>query len=178
MTTTPILKVVIAGDPGVGKTSLVQRFCTGAFIHVGQPSVGVDFQSKLLELPEGPVKLSMWDLPGEQRFAAVRESFYRGSLAAALVYDLTVPETLKSLAAWYKEILRSVPNQRFVVVGNKSDLAVEASDRIGQELARVIRAEYIRTSALTGEGVQELFTLLAQRAQNNPAAARLADPLA
>lgn len=160
MTSIPLLKVVIAGDGNVGKTSLVRQYCEGKFTASRVMTIGVDFQTKLVELPSGTVKLSIWDMAGQERFQAVRSSFYRGSLAVALTYDLTVPSTLDSLKTWFEEIARVVPGIPAVVVANKSDLARTPEDPSGREFARQLGAGYLRTSACTGEGVQVLFEML------------------
>jgi len=122
MGSVPILKVVIAGDPNVGKTSLVRAYCEGKFETSRVLTIGVDFQTKLVNLPAGTVKLSIWDMAGQDRFEVVRAGFYRGSLTSALVYNLEEPETLKSLVRWYHEVRRTLPQQKFIVVGNKLDL--------------------------------------------------------
>jgi Ras-related protein Rab-18 len=164
MDSVPVLKVVIAGDGNVGKTSLVRQYCEGKFEISRVLTIGVDFQTKLVSLPNGTYKLSIWDMAGQERFQAVRINFYRGSLATALVYDLTAPHTLRNLVNWYYEVKKAVPVQRFLVAGNKADLAVETDDRVGREFARAIHAPYIRTSAASGEGVRELFEALVRTA--------------
>lgn len=176
MTPSRALKVVFAGDGGVGKTSLIRRFCDGRFEISRVQTIGVDFQSKLVSLPTGSVKLSIWDLAGQDRFQVVRSGFYRGSRCAALVFDATQPETLANLRRWRAEILAVIPGQRFAVVANKIDLlspvgrppqpiwdgrpkvpeALEYADSVG--------APYLETSALTGEGVPKLFETMAQLA--------------
>ena len=166
MTTLPVLKVVLAGEDGVGKTSLSHRFCEGSFETAYPPSVGVDFHSKIIDMEGEVVKLSIWDLAGQERFEAVRAGFYRGSLAAGLVYDLTQPESLKRLVRWYQEIARLLPGLPFVVIGNKADLAQMEVDRVGMEFAKAIRAKYARASALSGEGVEAAFSELAQQARS------------
>jgi small GTP-binding protein len=160
----PLLKIVIAGDGNVGKTSLVRQYCEGHFEASRIMTIGVDFQTKLVPLEAGPVKLSIWDMAGQDRFQSVRAGFYRGSLAAALVYDLTDIDSLKNLVKWYMEIVKTVPGQKFVVVGNKLDLARAAVDRTGEQFARVIKSQHIYTSAATGEGVADLFEAMAKAA--------------
>jgi small GTP-binding protein len=162
MDTIPLLKVIIAGDGDVGKTSLVRRYCEGRFENSRVMTIGVDFQTKLVELPDQTVKLSIWDMAGQERFSTIRPGFYRGSQAAALVYDLTAPETLKNLVSWYFEIAKVVPEQKYLVVGNKADLVSGDIDKVGLQFARVIHAEYLRTSAATGTGVPQLFEALAK----------------
>jgi small GTP-binding protein len=162
MDSIPILKVVIAGDPNVGKTSLVRSYCEGKFESSRVLTIGVDFQTKVVNLPTGTVKLSIWDMAGQDRFEVVRAGFYRGSLTTALIYDLAEPETLKSLVRWFHEVRRTLPQQKFIVVGNKLDLVSNPNDRIGRELARIIHAPYINTSARTSDGVAALFETLAR----------------
>ncbi len=162
--TPPTLKVVIAGDGSVGKTSLIRRYCEGKFAGSRVMTIGVDFQTKLVELPTGPVKLSIWDMAGQERFATLRSGFYRGSRAAALVFDLSSAETLARLDAWRDEILKVTPAQKFVVVGNKLDLMRAVSSTYAAGYAAQINADYVETSAATGEGVAHLFGALANRA--------------
>ena len=78
----PLLKVVIAGDGTVGKTSLVRRYCEGKFQSARIATIGVDFYTQRVALSSGVVKLSIWDMAGQERFGVVRTGFYRGSRAA------------------------------------------------------------------------------------------------
>jgi small GTP-binding protein len=159
-----VIKVVVAGDGAVGKTSLIRRYCEGKFEHTRVTTIGVDFQTQTVELPERTVKLSIWDMAGQERFAVVRAGFYRGSRAAALVYDVTEPQTLEDLARWREEVLAAVPNQPFLVVGNKVDLERVVTEEEGKAFADSISAPYLETSALTGSGVKWLFQGLARLA--------------
>jgi small GTP-binding protein len=158
----PVLKVVIAGDENVGKTSLVRRYCEGKFDASRVATIGVDFQTQVVQLPEQSVKLSIWDMAGQEHFRAVRTGFYRGSLAAALVYDVTYPESLVHLERWREEITEILPDQQFVVAGNKIDLVQTRGYKKGVNFSDSISAHYLETSALSGEGVADLFTAMAQ----------------
>jgi len=162
MSSVPVLKVVVAGDGTVGKTSLVRRFCEGKFEMTRVATIGVDFQTKLVELPERTVKLSIWDMAGQDRFQVIRTGFYRGSRAAALVFDVTSPESFANLERWRQEIIEVVPQQPFLVVGNKTDLERKISPEQGAAFAHGIRAAYVETSALSGTGVPDLFLTLAK----------------
>jgi Ras-related protein Rab-1A len=168
-----LLKITILGDGNVGKTSLVRRFCEGKFESSRVMTIGVDFQTKIIILPDLTAKLSIWDVAGQDRFQAVRENFYRGSRAAALVYDLTRPDSFLNLPRWYDEIIRIVPGIPFIVVGNKLDLVQGGGttrDGIGggEEYAKSINAPHLRTSAKTGEGAGEMFEILARLASKKP----------
>ena len=159
-----VIKVVVAGDSAVGKTSLIRRYCEGKFEHTRVTTIGVDFQTQTVELPERTVKLSIWDMAGQDRFAVVRSAFYRGSRAAVLVYDVTDPQTLADLVRWREEILTAVQEQPFLVVGNKVDLERVVTEEKGKVFAESIGALYLETSALTGSGVPGLFQGLAMLA--------------
>jgi small GTP-binding protein len=160
----PTLKVVIAGDGNVGKTSLIRRWCEGKFEASRVMTIGVDFQTKLVSLPDGQVKLSIWDVAGQDRFQSFRSGFYRGSRAVALVYDVTAPASLPNLARWRDEIHKAVPHGRFVLVGNKVDLTRAVPAAEAHEFAEYIGAPYVETSAATGAGVPDLFDALARLA--------------
>jgi small GTP-binding protein len=162
----PLLKVVVAGDGAVGKTSLIRRYCEGKFQASRVATIGVDFAIQVVKLDSGPVKLSIWDMAGQERFAVVREGFYRGSRAAALVYDVTDPLSLQDLARWREEVLRDAPDQRILVVGNKIDLQRVVPANEGRAFAASIQAPYLETSALSGEGVSSLFRTLATLASS------------
>lgn len=158
----PLFKIIIAGDSGVGKTALINRFCESSPQPVQEKPTGIDFQIKQLNLPEGSVKLAVWDVIGHPRFAVVRTSFYRGAHAAALVYDLSHPETLANLKMWHNEITSVCPDIQLVVVGNKIDLADTKDDPKAMEYAESIKANFLLTSAESGEGVCFLFETLAR----------------
>jgi small GTP-binding protein len=177
MTSAQALKVVIAGDGGVGKTSLIRRYCEGRFEVSRVQTIGVDFQTKTVNLPSGAVKLSIWDMAGQERFQVVRSGLYRGSRCAALVFDATRQDSLANLKRWRDEILEVVPGQRFALVANKVDLlpgnghgprpAWDNTPRIpeAREYADSVGATYLETSALTGQGVPSLFETLARLAR-------------
>src|SRR4030042_5962627 len=122
MTPTPGLKGLIVGNGTVGKTSLVRRFCEGSFTSSRVATIGVDFQTKLVNLPSGQVKLSIWDLAGQERFAVMRPGFYKGGPSAPLVFDVTEPQTLEDLPRWREELLGVIPTVTSIVIANKVDL--------------------------------------------------------
>jgi small GTP-binding protein len=156
-----LVKVVIAGDGNVGKTSLIRLFTTGKFEHSRVATIGVDFHTHTEQLPDGPVRLSIWDMAGQERFHFFRVDFYRGCKAAALVYDVTAPDSQYHLENWRKEILDVVPEVKMIVVGNKIDLVNIREVDGARRFADSIGSPYLETSALTGHGVSEMFHTLA-----------------
>jgi len=157
----PLLKVVVIGDGAVGKTSLIRRYCEGKFFASRVATIGVDFYTQRVQLPGRTVKLCIWDMAGQERFQVVRSGLYRGSLAAALVYDVTSMASLGNLKRWRDEALQAMPGQSLVVVANKMDLPRAVSPELGRAAAKYLGASQIETSALTGEGVTSLFEALA-----------------
>lgn len=163
-----LVKVVVAGDGNVGKTSLIRCYTEGKFSISRVATIGVDFHTHTVELPEGKIKLSIWDMAGQDRFQFLRAGFYPGSRVAALVYDVTVPESLDHLVGWREEILKIVPGERFIVVGNKIDLEPIQGPEAARSFAESIGAPYHETSALTREGVADLFDAFAILAAKHP----------
>ncbi len=159
-----LYKVMLIGDGNVGKTSLARQFCEHKFEESRILTVGVDFQITQVELPDGWVKLSIWDVAGQPRFQVVRESFYRGSSAAALVFDLSAHETFDHLEGWLGEIRQVVPQVKIMLVGNKKDLDHQPNPNINAFFLKETSVPYVETSAKSGEGVDEMFTLLAKSA--------------
>jgi small GTP-binding protein len=167
MSDMPVIKVSIVGDANVGKTSMVRRYSEGKFKHSRVATLGADFQTKVVELPRGPVKLSIWDMGGQKQFEPVRRVFYSGTLAAAMVYDLTSLDSLKNLENWHEELQSSADNRNFLVVGNKSDLESGIPNGTGARFAEIIGAKHLKTSALEGGGIEEVFYELARMAAGN-----------
>ena len=158
---TRLVKVIFAGDGNVGKTSLIRAYTEGKFETSRVATIGVDFHTHTVELPEGRIKLSIWDMAGQGHFKSVRAGFYPGSRAAALVFDVTAPESLEHLVVWREEILKAVPGEKFVVVGNKVDLDHAGTPEFGPIFAKKIGAPYHETSAKTGGGIEAVFRSLA-----------------
>lgn len=162
MSEVPIYKVILVGDGNVGKTSLVRRFCEGKFDESRILTIGVDFQVTSVKLGEHVLRLSVWDVAGQSRFRTFRDQFYTGTLAVALVYDVTSPATLFNLPRWHTEVLTAVPGVPLVVIGNKNDLGVVVPPIEARRWAKQAgNLPVLQTSALTGENVEAMFQGLA-----------------
>ncbi len=162
MSDAPIYKVTLVGDGNVGKTSLVRRFCEGKFEESRILTIGVDFQIKTVQLGERTIRLSIWDVAGQGRFRAFRDQFYSGSLAVALIYDVTAPATFFNLMRWREEVRGSVPTVPMVVIGNKKDLGPVVPPGEAEGWAKYEgKMPFLQTSALTAENVEALFQGLA-----------------
>ncbi len=166
--TVPVVKVVVAGDGFVGKTSLIRRYSKGMFQESRVMTIGVDFQTLVVEVYGQPVKLSIWDIAGQERFGSFRGGFYKGAQAVALVYDVTDQISMDNLPRWQAEIAKVAPEARFIVVGNKIDLHRAVSREQAEGWAKSKNFPYIETSALTEAGVKEFFNTLGRLAYSRP----------
>ena len=154
-------KVAIAGSGNVGKTTLLRRYATGKFQESRIMTIGVDFQTIAVDLKGQPIKLTVCDLAGQERFAPFRDSFYKGARAVALVFDVHDRGSFEDLPHWLEEGQGVVPEAYLVVNGNKTDLPRVVASQEGKAFAASINAAYVETSAKTGEGVQQFFRFLA-----------------
>jgi Ras-related protein Rab-18 len=127
-------------------------------------TIGVDFQTIEVDLKGQPIKLTVWDLAGQERFAPFRDSFYKGARAVALVFDVHDRSSFEDLPQWLQEAQGVVPEAYVVVNGNKTDLPRVVASQEGKAFAASINAAYVETSAKTGEGVQQFFRYLAMAA--------------
>jgi hypothetical protein len=156
-------KVCLLGAASVGKTSLVRRFVQGIFSDRYLTTLGVRIDRKIVSTPSSEATLIIWDLAGEDEFATIQRSYLRGASGYILVADGLRPATLDKaleLQTTAKEVLGAVP---FVLALNKADLSEEWSvleSRIEDLRTRGWRV--CQTSAKTGSGVNEMFTLLAE----------------
>ncbi|MEJ2248341.1 MAG: GTP-binding protein [Candidatus Lokiarchaeota archaeon] len=153
-------KIILTGDPKVGKTSLVRRFVENKFTENYLTTIGVDITKKEVELIQGKTTVSflIWDIGGQ--FSRYRQKFYNGANAALMVIDRTRLETLKSVNDWYDDIKNSIKRDiPVVLVGNKSDLVseIKVSEEDIKKVAKELDFHYIITSAKTGENVSDLF---------------------
>jgi Ras-related protein Rab-11A len=163
-----LFKSIVVGDGGVGKTALTLRFSKGFFTEDYKMTIGVDFHVKTITIDsnEGPIrsKLQIWDTGGQERFSSIRPMYYRGSLGALLIFDLTNSSSFEHLPQWIEEIRANVPTEiPLLLVGNKSDL-VDQRAITWEEIntfTHNFNLYYMETSAKTGEGVGDCFYILA-----------------
>ena len=170
-----VFKILILGNAAVGKTSLINRFCEGAFQEDYKPTLGANIVRKDLDI-EGSgsvvkVRLILWDLAGQEKYSVVRSMYFSGVEGALLLYDITRFNTFETISSkWMKDFKKYVRKESvFVLIGNKSDLKdqrVVPTER-GKELAKEISASYfIETSAKLGENIEEAFLSLVKQILN------------
>lgn len=164
----PSYKVVLLGESGTGKTSLVMRFVRGQFFALQEPTVGATFLSQVIQVEDGrKIKFEIWDTAGQERFRSLIPMYYRQASAALVIYDITKEPTFRKGQSWVKETKRHSENQNIVVafVGNKSDL--EETRGVERERAEFYAEEnglvFYECSAKNGKNVKEVFQEIAEK---------------
>ena len=162
------IKMTIIGNPGVGKTCIISRYIDDTFNENIGSTIGVNFLEKTIKINEKEVTLNIWDTAGQEKFHSLGKHFYKDSYVIIFVYDITDQESLNSLKEiWYPELLKNGEKYTILaVVGNKSDLYENndlANEDQAKAFAKEINATFFSTSAKNGDGVEKLFTTLAQQ---------------
>ncbi|MCK4848770.1 MAG: GTP-binding protein [Candidatus Heimdallarchaeota archaeon] len=159
-------KLLLVGEPEVGKTSLIKRYVDGFFQEGYQITLGVDFLSKTINLPDeengGEQELiyQIWDVAGQSGFTNFRHLYLKKAHGVFLVFDLTRPEeTFDKLIRWRKDVQEQSPNAKIIVIGNKEDLVDLENLPISEKevLEKLEAHQYFTTSAKTGSRVEGAF---------------------
>jgi len=157
-------KIVVCGDPGVGKTSTILRLTDNAFMRTYVPTLGVSISERLMALGDKHVNLILWDIAGQSKFELMRRHFYKGTDAVILIFDLTNRTSFESVSNWFNDIKKYEKDLTGLIFGNKEDLLDERKIPTGEALkiAETLNLEYIETSALTGKNIEQSFYKLAE----------------
>ncbi|MCF2139169.1 MAG: GTP-binding protein [Candidatus Lokiarchaeota archaeon] len=160
-----VLKTILGGDGSVGKTTLVNNFVDASFDKDYKATIGVSIMKKAVIFDQWgvEVRLTLFDLAGQQQFTRVRQTYFQGAKAGLLVFDVTRPETFENIEKWYNEATRIEPDIMLMLVGNKIDMENERkiTKEQGKALGQKLGLPYIETSALNRDVVEEAFRTLA-----------------
>ncbi|XP_031495845.1 ras-related protein RHN1-like isoform X1 [Nymphaea colorata] len=159
-------KLVLLGDMGAGKSSLVLRFVKGQFFEFQESTIGAAFFSQTLAVNDRTIKFEIWDTAGQERYHSLAPMYYRGAAAAIIVFDITNPDSFSRAKKWVQELQKQGnPNMVMALAGNKADLADKR--KVTQEEARAYAEEnglfFIETSAKAATNVNEIFHEIAKR---------------
>jgi len=160
-------KIVLIGDPEVGKTSIRRKYMGKSFRADYLKTLGADFAAQKVNVEGELVLLTIWDLAGQSIFHGMRSSFYHGCKCALIVFDVTNPSSLENCLKWGEEAVKFAKNslQKIYLIGNKIDLTddvavtQEGVDKVVKQFEEIVKfpVKTYETSALTGENINELF---------------------
>ena len=162
------VKVVLLGEAGVGKTSIIHQFTYHQFDPDCVSSITAQFISKTIDYQGyGAIKYDIWDTAGQERYRSMAKIFYKDARVIIFVYDITSEQSFDGMKDyWYEQIkINCEKNSILAVVANKNDLYgdQQVSDEIGQKFADDIGAIFQSTSALSNNGINQLFDHIGRR---------------
>uniref|UniRef100_A0A8C1DVG4 Ras-related protein Rab-35 n=1 Tax=Cyprinus carpio carpio TaxID=630221 RepID=A0A8C1DVG4_CYPCA len=153
-----LFKLLIIGDSGVGKSSLLLRFADNTFSGSYITTIGVDFKIRTVEINGEKVKLQIWDTAGQERFRTITSTYYRGTHGVIVVYDVSSAESFVNVKRWLHEINQNCDDVCRILVGNKNDdpasKVVETND--AQKFAEQMGIRLFETSAKENINVEDL----------------------
>jgi Ras-related protein Rab-8A len=161
-----LIKLLLIGDSGVGKSCLLLRFSDGSFTTSFITTIGIDFKIRTIELDQKRIKLQIWDTAGQERFRTITTAYYRGAMGILLVYDVTDESSFNNIRNWIRNIEQHASdNVNKILIGNKADM--DESKRAvptakGQALADEYGIKFFETSAKTNLNVEQVFFSIAR----------------
>jgi small GTP-binding protein len=166
MTKKFILKILTAGEGGVGKTTLLHRYVEGKFSADTKMTIGVEFFLKEVELDGKQCTLQLWDFGGQERFRFLLESYVLGAKGALLMFDLTRPMTLENLQQWVQICRKGDSNLPILFIGTKIDLVNDIM--VDDDYALSFKEQFalfdfLKISSKSGENVAEAFEILTRK---------------
>lgn len=158
------LKIIILGDSGVGKTSLLRQYINKQFIYQYKATIGADFLMKEIKIDNQIVQLQIWDTAGQEKYHSLGSSFYRNSDCCVLVFDKTDPKSFESIENWRNEFLTQLNSVDpdtfpFVLLGNKSDkeCEIKISEQKVKAYCNQKKIPYFETSAKENINIDMAF---------------------
>ena len=155
-----LLKYIIVGDSSVGKSNLLMKFAHNKFIEEYQATIGVEFAAKNVEVDKQVYRIQIWDTAGQENFRSITRAYYKNSVCAMVVYDITNFKSFQNVQNWIEDIHNQSPKTVLIIlVGNKIDLEDKraVTKKEGEDFAIEKGFLFYEVSAKTGEQVAELF---------------------
>ena len=156
-------KIILVGDSGVGKTSILKKFINNEFNEDIKCTINIDFFSKSIKIDKNLyTNLKIYDTAGQEKYRALIKQYYQGTDGIILVFDLTNENSFNKLKSWINEVSDNTEKSQIILVGNKADLIERKIDeQTAENFAKQRDMKYIETSAKEGTNILLLFEELA-----------------
>ena len=164
----PSFKLILVGDGGVGKTTLIKRHKTGEFEKKYVPTLGVEVSKLHFDTSHGRVCLAVWDTAGQEKFGGLRDGYYIKADAAIIMFDVTARITYKNVPNWHRDIQRVAANIPMVLLGNKVDVKERQVKAKNIQFHRKRNLQYYDVSARSNYNFVKPFLWIIRRMVNVP----------
>jgi Ras-related protein Rab-2A len=164
-----LLKYIIVGDSGVGKSNILTSYIHKKFKKDHEVTIGVEFGSKNIKIKDKMYKIQIWDTAGQEQFRSITRAYYKSAVCAFLVYDITKKESFYNIQSWVEECRNQCPSTTLLyLIGNKTDLndIREVTNEEGKELAKKNKMSFFETSAKESYNIEEVFSESAEKIAN------------
>ena len=155
-----LFKYIIIGDSSVGKSNILLRYIHDKFNEEFQSTIGVEFGAKNIKIEDKIYRIQIWDTAGQETFRSITRAYYKNSVCACVVYDITNRNSFQNVKSWIEDCKKQSPKTVFLVlIGNKVDLEDrrEVSYEEGSIYAQKNGMLFFETSAKTGKNIEEIF---------------------
>jgi Ras-related protein Rab-8A len=170
-----LIKLLLIGDSGVGKSSLLLRYTENEFSSIYLSTIGIDFKLKMAEIDGSRCKLQIWDTAGQERFRTITQQYYKTAMGILVLYDVGNETTFLNVRRWLRQIeAQAAPEVNKVLIGNKSDRTADRQvpEARGKQLAEEFGMSFFETSARTGANVDDAFDELTRQVKGRIEPAR------
>ncbi|OMJ91926.1 hypothetical protein SteCoe_5488 [Stentor coeruleus] len=161
----PRVKLLILGDSGVGKSSILIRYTEEKFNHSHIATIGLDFKTKTIEIDGKQLEMQIWDTAGTEKFRVITRTYYQKCSGIIIAYDCTDQKSYNNVTKWMDQIRNNVEDDTPKVIIackiDRPDRKISKSD--GENLAETMKVQYFETSAKAGIGIDETFIYLARQ---------------
>ena len=158
-----MVKVVLVGDSGVGKTNIMSKYLKNEFREDSKATVGVEFGAKQFTVEGHSIKAQIWDTAGQERYKAITSAYYKGAKGAFICYDITRKNTFDSVNKWVSDLTATADKKiTIILIGNKSDLEDQrqVTKEMGEEKAKDLQLAFLETSAKSGDNLEKGFQMM------------------
>ena len=165
-----LLKYVIIGDSGVGKSNILLRYLKDSFSEEFKTTVGVEFGAKNLKINNNIYRIQIWDTAGQENFRSISRAYYKNSVCACVVYDISSHSSFEAVQGWIDDCTKQTAKSILLfLIGNKSDLKDirEVTYDEGEAFAKSHNMIFLECSAKTGVNISEIFERSAKQIDQN-----------